>query len=274
MSRPATARLKVNPIVGTPPMMEWIAPDRLQVDQSYQRSLGGESSITLIRRIAAFWDWGLCQPINVAKRADGSLWVVDGQHRHAAAVMRGDIHHLPCVVVSFESKADEAAAFVALNKERRALGSVDVFRAQLAAGDEQATQVNDLIISAGLSIAPHGNYLAWKPGMLFCVPGIVSAFKRYGRTVPSAALVAMAEAFEGKVLRYAGQILRGLVGFYATKGRFDDFDPDLFIERLGHNTQEQWMRRAAEYVAANGGTQVAALSAVFTQAYKIAAGNE
>lgn len=274
MSRAATARLKVNPIVGTPPVLEWIAPGDLQVDPSYQRSLGAESSLTLIRRIASYWDWGLCQPLSVARRADGSRWVVDGQHRWGAARMRGDIAHLPCVVTTYATRAEEAAAFVALNKERRALGAVDVFRAQLAAGDEQAMIIDRLIRDAGLSIAPHSNHIAWRPGMLFCVPGVMSAYRRYGRIPTSAALVALSEAFEGKVLRYAGQILRGLFVFYAAKGRFDDFDPDLFITRLGQNSQEQWMRRAAEYVAGEGGTQIAALTAVFTQAYCLAKGDE
>lgn len=274
MSRPATSRLKVNPPVGRPPVLEWLAPAELQVDDGYQRSLGAESSQTLIRRIATFWDWNLCQPVNVARRADGSLWVVDGQHRHAAALLRGDIPHLPCVVVSFANRAEEAAAFVALNKERRALGSVDVFKAQLAAGDEQASEVNALILEAGLTIAPHGNYIAWKPGMIYCVPGIVSAYRTHGRIIASAALVALSEAFEGRILRYAGQILRGLFRFYAVQGRFDDFDPDAFIDRLGASTQEQWMRKAAERVAANGGTVVQALSDVFGESYRAVRGAE
>src|SRR5438270_788977 len=83
----------------------------------------------LMRRIAANWDWGLCQPLYVARRADGKLYVVDGQHRWAAAKLRGDVWQLPCVVRSFESTEHEAAAFVALNQERTPLTVLQIFRA-------------------------------------------------------------------------------------------------------------------------------------------------
>jgi ParB-like chromosome segregation protein Spo0J len=68
-----------------------------------------------------FWDWSLCQPLAVAKRDDGGLMVVDGQHRLEAARLRGDIEDLPCVVTAYRNAGDEAAAFVALNQQRRPL---------------------------------------------------------------------------------------------------------------------------------------------------------
>jgi hypothetical protein len=266
MSRPATTRLKINAPTGTPPTLEWIVPGDLSIDDSYQRSLATENAQALIRRIAMFWDWSLCQPINVARRGDGALKVVDGQYRHAAALLRGDIKALPCVIADYPDRAAEAAAFVALNKERRPLNSVDVWRAQLAAGDELAKQVADLIISAGLTVARHSNYVAWKPRTIYCVPGIIKAYRAHGRHVTSAALVALAEAFDGKVLRYAGQLLRALVRFYVISLQDDGFDPDAFLERLALNSQEQWMRAAAERMARQGGTQMAALTGCFIHA--------
>jgi ParB-like chromosome segregation protein Spo0J len=52
--------------------------------------------------------------------------VVDGQHRLAAATLRGDIAHLPCVITSLmPTLGDEAAAFVALNQNRKPLQPLD-----------------------------------------------------------------------------------------------------------------------------------------------------
>lgn len=267
MSRAGTDRLKVNPPVGRPPVLEWLAPNELAVDDSYQRSLEADTSQTLIRRIAQFWDWGLCQPINVARRADGSLWIVDGQHRRAAAIVRGDIPHLPCVVQAFRDKSDEAAAFVALNKQRRALGAVDVFKASLAAGDEDALAVMQIITDARLSLAPHQNYTAWKPGMLFCVPTIQSGYRRNGRTVVSSALCALAEAFDGQILQYAGVLLNGLIPFYASEIEQGGLDADTFIERLGLNSQSEWVRRARIETVNSGITAKDAMRTVLTKAY-------
>jgi hypothetical protein len=123
MARAATSRLKVNTPLGSPPTLEWRAVGELLIDDSYQRTVEAAASQALIRRIAMFWDWGLCQPLAVSRRPDGKLLIVDGQHRASAAKLRGDIPHLPCVITSFASAGDEAAAFVALNQMRRPLSA-------------------------------------------------------------------------------------------------------------------------------------------------------
>ena len=110
MSRAATARLKVEPMRGMRPSLEFRPIPDLHIDPTYQRSIDTAPSQTLIRRIAVHWDWGLCQPLTVAKRDDGMLYVIDGQHRLAAAKARHDIYDLPCVVVSSLSPGHEGSA--------------------------------------------------------------------------------------------------------------------------------------------------------------------
>lgn len=266
MTRPATARLKVNPAIGRPPVLEWIAPHELLVDDTYQRSLEAETSQTLIRRIAAFWDWGLCQPVNVARRADGSLWIVDGQHRRAAAMMRGDIAHLPCVIQSFPTRGDEAAAFVALNKQRRALSGVDVFKACLAAGDEEAAKIVALIEGAGLSIAPHQNYTAWKAGMLYCLPTIAAGYRRHGEATCRAALEALSGAFRNQVLQYAGNLTEGLILFLAAQD-LDDFPLGRFTDMLSRSSQSEWVRLSRVRMASDGDGRKEAMRAVMAAAW-------
>jgi hypothetical protein len=106
--------------------------------------------------------------------------------------------------------------------------------------------------------------------MLYCIPGIAASYKRFGKRVTSAGLVALAEAYEGQILRYAGQLLRALFHFYDQHLNEIDFDPDLFVERLALNTQDQWMRRAAERVAATGEPKIKALAQVIAHAYRTA----
>lgn len=257
-----------NPVTGQPPELEWVSPERLAVDPEYQRGLEARSSQSLIKNIAKFWDWRLCQPLNVARRGDGSLWVVDGQHRLEGAKLRGDIAHLPCVVMNQDSREQEAQVFVSLNRRRRPLNSVDVFKADIVAGKPDATAVNDLIAAAGLRIAPHSNYTAWKPGMLYCIPGIASSYRRHGKDVTLAALTAIAKAFEGHVLRYAGQMFRALAIVYATNPPGSGFDSGAFIERLSLNTQQQWVRKANEHYAKTGENGPRGFAAVLLAAYR------
>jgi len=263
----STVPAKFNAVTGKPPVLEWLATGELSVDPSYQRSLEAETSRSLIHRMAVDWSWGLCLPLTVARRPDGTLKIVDGQHRHAAAAMRGDIPHLPCVVVAFESVIDEAAAFVEINKRRRALGAVDVFKASLAAGQGEACEVMRLIADARLSLAPHQNFISWKPGQLYCIPTIRNGLRRHGRTVVSAALCALSEAFRGQVLQFAGNMLEGLIAFYAEMLPRGDFDPDLFAERLSRNLQFDWIRKAKLEAARHNLNRKDAMRAVLMRAY-------
>lgn len=148
MSAPAP-RMRVNAPKGVRPSLEFRPLGDLHLDDSYQRSIDIGPSQKLVRKIAVNWDWGLCQPLIVAKRDDGSLWVVDGQHRLAAARLRPDIYDLPCVVVHSAAASDEAAMFVALNQQRRPLTALDLFRASLEAGAYlgAGAQVQDMVLS-------------------------------------------------------------------------------------------------------------------------------
>lgn len=213
MSRPATARLKVNPPLGRMPVLQFLQPDELSIDTSYQRSIEASESQTLIRRIAQHWNWDLCQPLVVARRTGegAGLFVIDGQHRLAAARLRRDIAQLPCVVVDYASAADEAASFVHLNQQRRALSAMDIFRAALASEDPTARAIMGAMEAAGLSLAPHSNHTAWKPGMVSNIGGIQRDWQRFGEAVVREALQVLGTAFAGEVLQYAGTIFPGVV---------------------------------------------------------------
>ena len=211
MARPATDRLKINPPLGRMPALQNLLPAELQIDAAYQRSLDTGPSQTLVRRIAQHWNWDLCQPLVVARRTNGDLFVIDGQHRQAAARLRRDIAQLPCVVVQYSSSADEAASFVHLNQQRRPLGKLDLFKAALASGDSETLRIMAALREAGLSVAPHQNYISWKPGMVSNIGGIEACWRRYGPRVTKLALQALAEALADQVLRYAGTVFPGIV---------------------------------------------------------------
>ena len=243
MSRPATDRLKVNPPLGMMPELQYLQPDLLQVDQSYQRTLDTDASRTLVRGIAQHWNWDLCQPLVVARRDGGTLYVIDGQHRLAAARLRGDIAQLPAVVVQYASAADEAASFVHLNQQRRPLTKIDLFKAALASGDSEATTLLRAVEDARLSIAPHSNYTAWKPGMMSNVGGLEGCLRTRGEAVLRLALKALAEAFAGQILRYCGTVFPGIAAVVAIEIQNGRISPEawlLMIAMFAGRTQEEW----------------------------------
>lgn len=241
MSKSAAVRLKVNAPRGMRPSLENHRIGDLNIDEAYQRAVETGTSQALIRKIAIFWDWSLFTPLAVSRRPDGSLWVVDGQHRLSAARLRNDVYDLPCVVTAYSSTADEAASFVAMNQQRRPLNAIDLFRAALAAGDHEAAEVAQVISNAGMALAPHSNHTTWKPMMVSNIGGIRSAFKQFGRHPTEAALVVLGEAYPDKVLQYAGSLFGPLARCYAKLLKDDGFDPDLFVAVIAGLTQREWL---------------------------------
>jgi hypothetical protein len=249
-----TVRPKCNAVRGELPVLQYCALEQLNVDDSYQRSLEASSSITLIRRIATFWDWGLCQPLYVARRSDGKLYVVDGQHRWAAAMLRGDIWQLPCVVRSFASVEEEAAAFVALNQERRPLSKLQIFKAAVAAGDMEAAQIVMSLDEAGLSIASTTNLDTCPPGAVSNIAGLQNCYRVHGIQIFTAALDVLAQSYKGQVLRYAGMLFPGIATVVAAEVGQDALFVDgdqfgLMTEMVSGATQHEWLRDILAVIA-------------------------
>jgi hypothetical protein len=227
----------MNAPIGSPPTLEWVALDRLAIDEAYQRATDSAASRRLIHKIKTAWNWNYCQPLVVSRRADGSLYVIDGQHRLTAAQARGDIPHLPCVVISGQDCDGEASAFVALNTQRQKLSQGDIFNAMLAAGDEAAKTVAGLLEQTGWSMARTSNYNQWKPGQMFCAPMIVKALKTEAECGIRNGLTALREAYPDGTVPNAATMLKALFLIYRDK-RVSD--PDLLIEMLGAVSPTDW----------------------------------
>lgn len=238
---------------GVMPVLQYALPAQLQIDPSYQRSIESYDSQALIRKIAMKWDWDLCLPLVVSRRGDGSLYVIDGQHRLAAARLRGDIEQLPCVVGNYADAAQEAAAFTQINQQRRALGTLDLFRAALTGGDDEAIDIYRAMEAARLSLAPHTNWASWQPGQVCQIGAIRKAWRKWGSVPTSAALDVLAQAWAGKVLAYAGTLFPGIAmacaDALARDGRITADWRERFILTLGRHTQDWWR---AEILRARG----------------------
>lgn len=206
-----TDRIKFNPQLGRMLMLQFVLPGELQVDSAYQRSIETSDSQALIRKIAMHWDWDLCQPLVVSRRSDGTLFVIDGQHRLAAARLRGDIQQLPAMVKEYASAADEAATFVQMNAQRRPLSPLQVFHAAVASGDTEACAIVAAIEAAGLRLGRTTNLEQSPPGSINNVGGLQKAWRRAGPKATAEALQVLAAAFAGERMIYAGSIFPGIV---------------------------------------------------------------
>jgi hypothetical protein len=148
--------------------LAYVDKKSLQIDHRYQRALSDPKRL----RIASNFNWAAFGVLTVARRTDGSLWVIDGQHRLAAAMSRDDIDTVPVVIFEFNGNImDEATDFLINNKERRPLAGVDAFKAQVVAGDPTALQVQDLLTAGGRTVGAPG------PRTVSCVKALYACMK-------------------------------------------------------------------------------------------------
>lgn len=242
------------PIRGNPPSIEWRALTELAVDELYQRDANQRAVIAIARG----WDWRLCAPLTVAKRGDPvRFFVIDGQHRLEAARLRGDIAHLPCLISTFDSIAEEAGMFVEINTRRQKVSPLETFRAELAAGDKKAEQVARLVSDAGLLIARHSNPNSWKPGHINAIQGIKGAVFRHGERVAAAALMDIAIAFPSEIQRFSGRILAALYEIRAKPPK--GFDEGHLRRTLASRRQGLWNAAMLKRQARFGETQQSAM---------------
>lgn len=231
--------LEFEPMRGLRPSLEFRPLGDLQIDPSYQRDVSDPVSGSLIRRIAQRWDWGLCQPLAVVRRPDGSLFVIDGQHRLCAARLRPDITDIPRVVSPSLGVEQEAASFVEMNRARRALRQLELFKGDVARGDQDALLLVEVMGRAGMTIPRTSNPDFWQPNQVSNIGGLRKAMREYGEGALVRGLLAMGRAWDGQVLRYAGTIFPGVARVPGEdKARSIDFDG--LVKVLGKKSQVWW----------------------------------
>lgn len=263
--RPVGAPKKWPDAKGNPPSVENRNPSELRLDDSYQRSTDNGASQALIRKIANGWDWRMCLPLVVSKRDDGSLWVIDGQHRLAAALLRGDIPFLPCVVGIYGSVADEAAMFVAMNRARKPMNRLDDFHAAIASGDSEAIEITRLITDAGFTVSRKTGSQSWVPGEVAFTSAIAKVLRKHGAKICADVLRTMQEAWPDEVLNAGASMFTALTKLAISPP--DGFDPDRMFRALLRRNQREWASFLNE-TKSGGDERAAQLRQVLLMAYE------
>lgn len=149
----------------------WIAKGMLRIDPSYQRT--DAISESRISTLVKLWSWIACGCLIVARRPDGSLWVVDGQHRLLAAMKRASILDLPCMVFDQIEIKEEAKAFGWTNNQRGPMPGTSQFKASVVAEDPIACAVQKMIDEAGYRV----KRTATAPNTVACVTAMQNCYK-------------------------------------------------------------------------------------------------
>lgn len=137
-------------IDGNKPDFKVVSPSHLYVDERYQRDLT-KKSIKLITKIVSEWDWAAFKPPVVVKEGD-CFHVIDGQHTAIAAITHGGILEIPVMIIDADSMPKRANSFVRHNRDRITVTPLQLYHAQLAAGDEDAMTIQQVCERAGVEV--------------------------------------------------------------------------------------------------------------------------
>ena len=202
--------LRVRDIPSSPPTFGWAGPKTLLVEPEYQRDLS-KRSITLIRHIAANFDWLHIKPPVCAHGAGGKLCVVDGQHTAIAAASRG-VPKIPVMVIEAPEMKRRAKAFVAHNTDRLAITPMQLFHSRVAAADPGALAVMRVAQGSGVTICrsqPATGY--WTVGETVAIAGIESLIRARGEEKAVKVLKTLVAAKRGPVATHEIRAAEALI---------------------------------------------------------------
>ena len=130
----------------------FVRASKLLISASYQRYI----CTTTIKKAKQF-NYLLCQTLVIAMRPDGSLVIIDGQHKAIMAFLSGEDLDLPCQIYKHDISATleqciefEAKLFQDLNTSRKNTSTLDKHRAGLSYGDPESVEFQDNFISVGI----------------------------------------------------------------------------------------------------------------------------
>lgn len=192
----------------------------LAVDPDVQRSLDNRR----VDKMAADFNENALGVITVSHRGRGIFYVVDGQHRIAAArLVKGDDWKITARVFENLSIEEEAAMFRALNNTAK-VGALDLFRVRVIEGEKTAVYMSEMFTRHKFTIGPTAF-------------AAVSAAERIYNRDPMAlertlALIARAWGREGAATD--GRIVEGVGLVFARYG--DTIDADSLGDRLARNS--------------------------------------
>lgn len=128
----------------------------------YQRRLRAHKVAEMVRN----WQPHRAQVCLLNLREDGSLYIVDGQHR-ITAMMQLEVPMALCEIINVPQDR-EPVEFVRFNfRNSIPVNAVERFHAALIAGEPWAVRINDIVIESGFSIAVGG-----KSGMIHAVDAL------------------------------------------------------------------------------------------------------
>jgi hypothetical protein len=230
----------------------------LHVDPIVQRALDPNRA----QQLADKFDPNAMGALVVSRRDDNKYFVIDGQHRHAAAILVGYNGKLNCIVHHGLPLEREAELFLRLN-DSKLVQAIDKFRVRVLAREPDARAISDVLEKQGWRVAcasSPGSFAAVSAAeKVYSGAGVLTDKKPHPELV-QAAIFTVTKAWGHASAGANAAIVGGLGQLYA---RFGD---EVDIEKLSHEMSKlrpmDLVAKAKMIKEGQGGTIPAAMARV------------
>jgi hypothetical protein len=181
--------------------LAWIKVADLRIDPRYQRPL----DVKRVRRMAKDFDVDAFGVLLVSRRADQSLWLIDGQHRQSLMfeIGYGD-QTVACLVYDGLTFEQEARVFRLANSGSRP-NALALFKAALAEGDPEANDIDRTIRRVGLQVGSGGNQRT-----IQAIAAVRRVYREGGGLILERVLRHIVEAWGSNSSNFQADIILGL----------------------------------------------------------------
>ena len=233
--------------------LAFISLDKIHKDETYQRVL----NTPRVTKIVDAWDDEKCGAITLARVSKDYYNVIDGQHRLEAAKLKG-LKDIPAVIFYGSSTAQQANVFVGVNRDRRTLSSVQLFKASIVAGDPVAVGIDNSLRSAG-----------WDQEYFKAYSSLREAYERHGELWLLALLKVCRRAWTEE-RKIEARIIQGFTILQAyCNGRGCTMNLDRVEEALAKYPQVNITRRAVGMAETWSGARGLSSALVLLQSYNM-----
>jgi hypothetical protein len=171
--------------IGALPKLQWVPVDQIDVDHNYQRELDPRQ----VNKILGKFKWDHFGAITLVPAENGRYFVTDGQHRLKAASLHPKVKSVPATIASCGEAKSAASNFLAINRDRKSINTIEKYWAGVAAEDADYLLVKATLEAANCEVVPEHGYL--RPHMTHSVAAVLRSIKRDGQAVVTKALKAI-----------------------------------------------------------------------------------
>jgi hypothetical protein len=222
--------------------IEVVKIEDLHRDMSYQRPINQE----LVDEIASKWDIAAAGPIVVSRRKNGDLYIVNGQHRTAAATQVGETEILAQVIDGLTPK--EEAILRLKGNIRRTDKPQERFQAQLTAGDPESIAIKQIVEAIGGTVNTSANAVYG----INCISTLEGLYRRDNGVLLTRTLEAVREIF-GSLdgINVTVSVLKGMSWFL--EAHRAGYDRGRLHEKLQQLGTTRMLQQARNHKAVMGG---------------------